>query len=142
MGGMGGFSSGDMKKLQQQLLVLQKTQEDFLAGCAKELAARLLAKVIKRTPVRDYSKEIEVVAKKDSKHHKKGEVYKKKINPSGKMGGTLQRGWTAKTHGEAEACSGKPGVSGAAQYAASLPIRREGDLLVVEIVNPVEYALT
>ena len=43
---------------------------DFIESCAKELAARLLAKVIKRTPVGQYPKS------------------------SGKKGGTLRRGWT------------------------------------------------
>ena len=43
----------------------------FIESCAKELAARLLAKVIKRTPVGVYPKE------------------------TGKKGGTLRRGWTA-----------------------------------------------
>lgn len=42
----------------------------FIESCAKELTARLLAKVIKRTPVGQYSKS------------------------SGKKGGTLRRGWT------------------------------------------------
>ena len=42
----------------------------FIESCAKELAARLLAKVIKRTPVGQYP------------------------NSSGKKGGTLRRGWT------------------------------------------------
>ena len=42
----------------------------FIDACAKELAARLLAKVIKRTPVGQYPKS------------------------SGKKGGTLRRGWT------------------------------------------------
>ena len=42
----------------------------FIEACAKELAARLLAKVIKRTPVGQYPK------------------------GSGKKGGTLRRGWT------------------------------------------------
>lgn len=42
----------------------------FIASCAKELAARLLAKVIKRTPVGEYPK------------------------GAGKKGGTLRRGWT------------------------------------------------
>lgn len=44
--------------------------EEFIDSCAKELAARLLAKVIKRTPVGQYPKS------------------------SGKKGGTLRRGWT------------------------------------------------
>jgi len=93
-----------------------KNYNDFVESCAKELAARLLAKVVRRTPVGDYSREIEVVAKKDSKNHKKGDTYKKKINPSGKMGGTLRRGWTI---GE---------------------IRKDGGIYSIEIINPVEYA--
>ena len=42
----------------------------FIDSCAKELAARLLAKVIKRTPVGEYPAS------------------------TGKKGGTLRRGWT------------------------------------------------
>lgn len=49
---------------------------DFIESCAKELAARLLAKVIKRTPVGQYPASTE------------------------KKGGTLRRGWTGgKTQG-------------------------------------------
>ena len=49
---------------------------DFIESCAKELAARLLAKVIKRTPVGQYPAS------------------------TGKKGGTLRRSWTGgKTQG-------------------------------------------
>lgn len=49
---------------------------DFIESCAKELVARLLAKVIKRTPVGQYPAS------------------------TGKKGGTLLRGWTGgKTQG-------------------------------------------
>ena len=72
----------------------------FCEECAKELAARLLRKVIKRTPVGDY---------------KKGDTYTKKVNPSGKQGGTLRKGWTAK-------------------------INHFGGVYVIEIINPVDYA--
>ena len=49
---------------------------DFIESCAKELAARLLAKVIKRTPVGQYPASTR------------------------KKGGTLRRGWTGgKTQG-------------------------------------------
>ena len=71
---------------------------------------------MKRTPVGDYSKEIEVTAKRDSKHHKKGDVYTKKVNPSGKKGGTLRRGWTI---GE---------------------IEKDGNIYKIDITNAVEYA--
>ena len=82
MGKMGKFTASDLKKLQKQLNKIQAGDVNaFVESCAKELAARLLAKVIKRTPVGDYSKEVEVTAKKDSKNHKKGDTYKKKVNP-------------------------------------------------------------
>ena len=138
MAKMGKFSAADLKKLQKKLNKLQKNEiEKFIEACAKELAARLLAKVIRRTPVGDYSKKITVVAKKDSKNHKKGDTYTKTINPSGKKGGTLRRGWTSTSHKEAET-GGKGSMS--AQYAESLTINHVGDIFEVEIVNPVEYA--
>lgn len=114
MGKMGKFSASDLKKLQKQLNKIQAGDVDaFVEGCAKELAARLLAKVIKRTPVGDYSK------------------------GSGKKGGTLRRGWTSQQSG-----SGSEGLktSGAKEYVDSLKINHYGGVLVIEIVNPVEYA--
>ena len=85
MARMGKVSAGDLKKLQQELnKIEQKDVESFISACAKELAARLLAKVIKRTPVGDYSKEITVVAKKDSKHHKAGDTYTKPLWKDGR----------------------------------------------------------
>ena len=67
----------ELKKLKEQIMLFgdpTKTDE-FLTSCAKELAARLLAKVIKRTPVGQYPQE------------------------SGKKGGTLRRGWTTESTG-------------------------------------------
>ena len=116
-----------LKAFQDELNKLQNPDE-FMQECAKELAARLLAKVIKRTPVGDYSKEIEVVAKRDSKNHKKGDVYTKKVNPEGKNGGTLRRGWTGGKRASAQ------------NYAESLTVHHFSDTYVIEIINPVEYA--
>ncbi len=60
-----------LQRLQQKLNKLQSGDiETFCRQCAKELAARLLAKVIERTPVGQYDE------------------------GSGKAGGTLKRGWT------------------------------------------------
>lgn len=68
----GQINFRDFDRLQENLEKLNQEQVDiFIDACAKELAARLLAKVIKRTPVGDYP------------------------NSSGKKGGTLRRGWTA-----------------------------------------------
>ena len=77
---------------------------DFCCSVAKELAARLLAKAIKRTPVGDYPK------------------------GSGKMGGTLRRGWTGETN------------SDAAAYVKALPVTKAGNMYEIEIINPVHYA--
>mgnify|MGYP000866242847 FL=1 len=67
----GTFNFQDFEKIKNNLEKLNQEQVNlFIDACAKELAARLLAKVIKRTPVGDYP------------------------NSSGKKGGTLRRGWT------------------------------------------------
>ncbi len=69
MGKYGNLNIRELKKFQEELQKLQDP-DAFVEACAKELAARLLAKVIKRTPVGEYP------------------------SGSGKKGGTLRRGWT------------------------------------------------
>lgn len=137
---MAKFGKCDFKMLKALQEKVERLKGDdfnaFCESCAKELTARLLRKVVKRTPVGDYSKEIEVVAKRDSKKHKKGETYTKRINPSGKVGGTLRRGWTSKTEEEARG-GGKPDVNG---FVENLEIIKKGDMYEVKIINPVHYA--
>lgn len=70
MGKTGKFDYKDLEEFQKQLMKLQDP-DVFVESCAKELAARLLRLVVKRTPVGDYPKS------------------------TGKKGGTLRRGWTA-----------------------------------------------
>lgn len=96
----------ELQKLKEQIEKFgDPIQVDkFLTSCAKELAARLLAKVIKRTPVGQYEED------------------------SGKVGGTLRRGWTAGQDSNANA------------YANSLKVNKTGNSYVIEIINPVEYA--
>lgn len=127
MGKMGSFTLSGLKELQEGLEKLQDP-DAFVQACVKELAARLLAMVVRRTPVGDYSHEVEVVAKRDSKNHKKGDVYRKSVNTSGKMGGTLRRGWT---DGKRVSPQG---------YAEAMEVKHLGNTYTVEIVNPVEYA--
>lgn len=91
MGRMGKFDCRGMEEFKKQLEQLQKTQNEFVESCAKELAARLLRLVVKKTPVGIYPES------------------------TGKMGGTLRRGWTI---GE---------------------IRKEGGVYLIEIINPTEY---
>ena len=97
---------GELQKLKEQIEKVGSQQQIdlFLTSCAKELAARLLAKVIKNTPTGDYPKS------------------------SGKVGGTLKRGWTAGQN------------ANATTYANSMTVNKVGNDYVIEIINPVEYA--
>lgn len=76
MGRYGNLNIRELKKFQEDLQKLQDP-DAFVEACAKELAARLLAKVIKRTPVGEYP------------------------SGSGKKGGTLRRGWTGQKRADA-----------------------------------------
>ena len=118
MGRFGGFDIRGLKEFQENLNKLQDP-DAFVESCAKELAARLLAKVIKRTPVGDYSGASYTCA--SGEHHKGHKV-------QGKTGGTLRRGWTGQKRASAE------------NYAGSIPVHHFGDTYVIEIINPVEYA--
>ncbi len=86
MARMGSFDSSQLRKLQANLNKLQDANVDaFCEACAKELAARLLRLVVKRTPVGDYSGGAYTC--EAGQTHKGNKV-------SGKKGGTLRRGWT------------------------------------------------
>ena len=93
-----------LEQLRDSLEAMARNSDDFLKLHQGEIAARLLAKVIKRTPVGTYP------------------------SNSGKVGGTLRRGWTAGTN------------QAATSYADSLTVHHFGDTYVIEIINPVEYA--
>ena len=95
----------DFKELKDRIDKLESADfNNFCEIVAKELASRLLAKVIKRTITGEYPKS------------------------SGKVGGTLKRGWTGGKRTDAKS------------YAESLPIHKKGNLYKIEIVNPTEYA--
>lgn len=55
MGRMGNFNIDGLKKFRDELNKLQDPDK-FVEACAKELAARLLRMVVKRTPVGEYPK--------------------------------------------------------------------------------------
>lgn len=112
-----------LKDLQEKLNKLKPNDiEKFSEDCAKELAARLLAKVIKRTPVGN------------------PDNWKTKYKPEGYIGGTLRRGWTAESEREAELGAVFSGGAGATAYAKSLEVTKIGNMYQIEIVNPVHYA--
>ena len=108
--------------------------DQFIESCAKELAARLLAKVIKRTPV---GKPPKLSSTKTAKVTSTGGKKKSFLTAegarhqkywSGYVGGTLRRGWTGGTN------------QSASDYANGLRVHHSGDLYTIEIINPVEYA--
>ena len=78
----------DVRQLERLQKKLEKAStldiDAFCEACAKELAARLLRKVIKRTPVGNYSDTYELEDDGESKF----------LVESGKVGGALRRGWT------------------------------------------------
>ena len=124
MGAGGKVDFNDLKRFKEKLEenFSQSKIDEFIDSCAKELAARLLAKVIKRTPVHDYSQDRHVhFVTKD------GKVVDFEANIN-KKGGTLRRGWTA---GKSQS---------ATTYVNDLKVHHFGDAYVIEIVNPVEYA--
>jgi hypothetical protein len=113
----GNCDFNKLRDLQNKLNRIQQGDiEKFAEECAKELAARLLAKVIKRTPVGQYPTE------------------------TGKKGGTLRRGWTSESEREAELTAAFGGGSAAKAYAESLKVNKVGNVYQIEIVNPVHYA--
>ena len=117
-----------LKRLRDNLAKLQKMDMDrFCTEVSKELAARLLALVIPRTPVGIYKNGTYTCAM--GKTHRGHKV-------SGKNGGTLRRGWIAKTQGDAASQGG----SDAKAYAEALPVAKSGNTYSIEVINPVEYA--
>lgn len=131
-----------LQRLQKRMENLQSVElEDFCRKASAALAARLLAKVIKRTPVGVVPKlgvRTRTVTGRSGKKYKlltrAGDIYE--TYWAGYMGGTLRRGWTAKT--EQEAQSG--GKKTPEDYVRALPIAKSGDTYTIEMVNPVSYA--
>ena len=105
----------DLEKFKEQVeKSLSANKIDlFIQSCAKELTARLLARVIRRTPVG---------VKPDVDSDTLSEYW------TGYIGGNLRRGWTGGTNQSASA------------YAQSLKVNHFGDTYVIEVINPVEYA--
>lgn len=116
---MAKWGNCDFSELRKYADKLEKLTDadinDLCVKCSRQLAARLLALVIPRTVVGDYPAS------------------------SGKVGGTLRRGWTSKTHAEAASGKGKNGKP-IKEYVASLPVRKVGNYYIIKIINPVEYS--
>lgn len=140
-----GANYKQLTEFQKKIERLNNTQkEEFLEACCKELAARLLAKVIKRTPVGekpklDGDRTVKVTgASGKTKTFLTAEGERDQKYWSDYHGGTLRRGWTSKTH--EEAVNGNGEGKNASEYANGLEIKKIGDKYHIDIINPVEYA--
>ena len=113
------YIEADLKELDALIEKLEnagRTPYRFYRDVSHELAARLLELVIMKTPTGDYP------------------------ISSGRKGGTLKRGWTAKSHKQAAGGSGEPTPSQARSFAYKLPINHKGSIYQITVSNPVEYA--
>lgn len=105
-----------LEEFRDKLLLLSNEKcGKFCDDCAKELTGRLLAKVIKRTPVGVPPQDI------DSKTY---DNYW-----AGYVGGTLRRGWT-----------GGQQISNVNTYAKGLPVNVISNTHRIDVINQVEYA--
>ena len=91
----GGCDFSELVEFQKKMETLTSNMGEILDICARELAQRLMAKVIKRTPVGKYPA------------------------GTGKVGGTLRRGWS---------------------QGGKYKIYHSASACMIEISNPVEYA--
>lgn len=109
----------DFRELEQFRDTIKKIGEqdakELCKECSQELAGRLLAKVVKRTPVG---------VKPNGVDSKVLDEYWQ-----GYVGGTLRRGWTA----------GKK-VSNFSDYAKTMPINVMSNSYRIDIINQVSYA--
>lgn len=150
MASWGSVDFSDLKKLRENIERLDDRRQQFCEDCARELAARLLALVIPRTPVGTKPTLASLGGEKKTYRVKgangstrsfltrEGAILSKYW--SGYAGGTLRRGWTAKTEREAEIGKGRGSVSDGVAYARKLPVKRSGGDYQITVINPVTYA--
>ncbi len=121
MGKCGNVDCSGLIELKKNLENLTKTDTEAICkDCSKELAARLLALVIPATPVGIYPKD------------------------SGKLGGTLRRGWTASadtTNATKQAMYENLFGSDQKVNKKDIVVMKKGNVYITIIKNPVEYAI-
>lgn len=86
MAKIGEFNFDDFKEIGKNLAAMEKAYPAFVLECVRELAGRLLAKTVARTPVGEYSPHVKFTTKE-------GEVVEF-MTKTTRKGGTLRRGWT------------------------------------------------
>lgn len=109
--GMGHVELKGFDEFLQELQTLEVSMDGILQDLCRELAARLLALVIPRTPVAETD------------------------------GGTLRRGWIAQTEEEAWKNRGSiPSPTEQIDHINKIKIARSGSTYTITVTNPVHYA--
>lgn len=139
--------SVDFRELEEFRDKIQQLGEEKAATlcdeCAKELAGRVLAKVVKRTPVgrrpEEFNGKDGVKKRKETQTFTSENGKKRKMLTAdaaryqqywaGYVGGTLRRGWTGGQNVNAK------------QYAMGLPVNVMSNIHKIDIINQVEYAM-
>ena len=120
MGRYGNVDYSELLNLEKNLEKLAKADTEAICEeCAKSLAARLLALVIKRTPTGNYPAE------------------------TGKVGGTLKRGWTASTDTTDPTKQAMyENLFGGNQRVikGDIKVLKHGNIYIVIVKNAVSYA--
>lgn len=113
-----------------------KEAKEFNEACVRELAARFLAKVIKRTPTGLGAFEVIRDDKNNAVKYKRGKNKGKVKLQRLSNGGTLKRAWTAYSENQAE--SGR--TLDATSFARNMKVKKIGTSYQVTITNPMQYA--
>lgn len=151
MAKMGDFDISEFKRLQNNLNKLSNPVQidKFMKKCVKEIAMETLRRTIKLTPVSMSAKlnEDGTWLYYGKKKDKKGKIVKNvELNKEQKKlqtihtGGTLRRGWIAKSQTEVEANSSNPNNNDIEQSVYRLRVEKLGQTYVVWLINVVEYA--
>lgn len=149
MAAWGTCDFSELKQFAERLEKLEDDRQKFCEACARELAARFLRMVIRRTPAGRKPVFLDKNGEKKPNTEKvKGASGKSRSFLtregailqqywSGYSGGTLRRGWTAKTESEAEK-NGKP--ADPTKYVAGMRVNKRGAVYEIVVYNPVHYA--
>ncbi len=126
----------EFNKFAKKMQRLEKDAGSICEAAVKELGGRFLALVIPETPLgkkpkfegdRRYKK----VKKRWAEYQKHWDGY---------VGGTLKRGWLAKTYEEAASGEGTPTAEQSAAYIKKQGVTKSGHTYSLTLLNPVKYA--
>ena len=130
------FDQLEMLKRQLQKVASPQKSQLFYEECVRELAARFLAKVIKRTPVGIGTFEVIRDKKGNPVKSKRGKNKGKTRLQRLTNGGTLRRAWTAQTESQAESGNTPDAVS----YSKMINVKKIGSNYQIIITNCMKYA--